>query len=111
MNYEKSVADAHFLRGEYEIAAKMYHEGARDGDERAAFNYGYCLYHGIGVKRDPSEAKSFFSFARERSLSTTSVLQMTELSFILMAVPSPSLQAMGEAPMVSPVRVTSKQSE
>ena len=49
MNYEKSVADVHFLRGEYETAAKMYHEGARDGDERAAFNYGYCLYHGIYI--------------------------------------------------------------
>ena len=65
MNYEKSVADVHFLRGEYGIAAEMYHEGARDGDEQAAFNYGYCLYHGLGVKRNPSEAKSFFSFARD----------------------------------------------
>ena len=65
MIYEKSVADAHFLRGEYETAAKMYLEGARDGDDMAAFNYAYCLYHGYGVKTNYAEAKSFFTYARE----------------------------------------------
>lgn len=65
MIYEKSVADAHFLRGEYETAAKMFHEGARDGSADAAFNYAYCLYHGYGVEQNFAEAKSFFSYARD----------------------------------------------
>jgi len=65
MNYDKSVADVHFLRGEYTEAAKMYLEGARDGDEQASFNYAYCLLHGYGVERNPREAKSFFSYARD----------------------------------------------
>ncbi len=62
--YEKLVADVEFLNGNYETAAEMYHGGAREGDALAAFNYGYCLWNGIGVKRDAEEAKSFFMFAR-----------------------------------------------
>ena len=63
--YEKLKADVEFLRGNYEEAAAMYLEGARDGDAVASFNYGYMLWRGIGVKYDPLEAKSFFAFARD----------------------------------------------
>ena len=63
--YEKLSADVKFLRGEYGSAAKMYLEGAREGDGLAAFNYGYCLWRGLGVNYDPYEAKSFFTFARD----------------------------------------------
>ena len=63
--YEKSVADVKYLECDYEAAAEMYLEGARDGDELASFNYGYCLLLGIGVEKNPAEAKSFFSFARD----------------------------------------------
>ena len=62
--YEKLKADVAFLDGDYGLAAEMYHEGARDGDSLAAFNYGYCLWKGLGVGYDPTEAKSYFSFAR-----------------------------------------------
>ena len=55
--YEKLVSDVAFLEGRYEDAAKMYLEGARDGDVLASFNYGYCLWRGIGVEKDPHEAK------------------------------------------------------
>ena len=65
MNYEKAVADVAFLRGEHDLAAQMFKEGARDGDRMAAFNYGYCLWRAIGADYDPKEAKSFFSFARD----------------------------------------------
>ncbi len=63
--YEKLVADIKFLEGEYELAAEMYFEGAKEGDALASFNYGYCLWHGLGVAKDPLEAKSFFAFARD----------------------------------------------
>lgn len=62
--YEKLIADVAFMRGELDVAAQMYREGAREGDELASFNYGYCLLHGYGVPRDPAEAKSYFAFAR-----------------------------------------------
>ena len=62
--YDKR-ADVLFMRGEYEKAAEMYHEAAKDGDIDASFNYGYCLMRGIGVDYDPAEAKSFFAFARD----------------------------------------------
>ena len=62
--FDKLKADVLFLRGEYEAAAKMFREGAENGDELAAFNYGYCLWRGIGVNADASEAKSFFSYAK-----------------------------------------------
>lgn len=60
----KLEADALFIKGEYEAAADAYHEGARNGDPLSAFNYGYCLWRGIGRDYDPTEAKSYFSFAR-----------------------------------------------
>ena len=63
--YDVLKANVIFMRGDYESAAEMYREGAREGDERAAFNYGYCLWHGLGVDRDAREAKSFFAFARD----------------------------------------------
>lgn len=62
--YEKLKADVAFMNGEYETAADMYLEGARAGDELASFNYGYCLMKGIGRPYNPTEAKSFFSFAK-----------------------------------------------
>lgn len=62
--YEKSVADVKFIEGDYETAAEMYLEGARDGDALASLNYGYLLWRGLGVPYNPKEAKSFFSFAR-----------------------------------------------
>lgn len=65
MPFEKSVADVHFIRGEYEKAKDMYLDGAREGVEIASFDYAYCLLHGFGVERDPSAAKSFFGFARD----------------------------------------------
>lgn len=62
--YDKH-ADVLFMCGEYEKAAEMYLEAARDGDIDASFNYGYCLMHGKGVDYDPAAAKSFFAFARD----------------------------------------------
>ena len=58
-------ANVEFLEGRFSEAAQMYREGARDGDVLASFNYGYCLWRGIGVKKDVAEAKSFFAFARD----------------------------------------------
>ena len=63
--YDKSTADVAFMQGDLGTAAAMYLEGARDGDALASFNYGYCLWRGMGVAYDPREAKSFFAFARD----------------------------------------------
>jgi TPR repeat protein len=63
--YEKLVADVKFIEGDYESAAAMYLDGARDGDALASFNYGYLLMRGLGVPYNPTEAKSFFAFARD----------------------------------------------
>lgn len=52
-----------FLDGQYEQAAKHFYKGATEGDAEAAFNYGYMLLKGIGVEKNPAEAKSFFSYA------------------------------------------------
>lgn len=63
--FDKSVADVAYMQGDYESAAAMYLDGARDGDALASFNYGYMLWRGKGVNYDPKEAKSFFAFARD----------------------------------------------
>ena len=65
MNSELLGANNLFLKGEYERAAEIYHELARLGDADAAFNYGFCLWRGLGVGYDPTEAKSFFSYSRD----------------------------------------------
>jgi len=62
--FDKLRADVEFLDGNYDVASRMYLDGARDGDAEAAFNYAYCLKNGYGVTRDPKEAKSFYSFAK-----------------------------------------------
>ena len=62
--YDKLKADVAFLNSEYEAAADMYLEGAREGDALASFNYGYCLLKGLGRSYDPKEAKTYFSFAK-----------------------------------------------
>ena len=53
------------MKGDFRTAAEMYLEGAREGDALASFNYGYCLWRGLGVSYDPREAKSFFAFVRD----------------------------------------------
>ncbi len=63
--YEKLKADVAFMNGEYESAADMYYEGAREGDALASFNYAYCLQHGLGRECNPTEAKSYYAFARD----------------------------------------------
>ena len=63
--YEKLKADVAFMNGEYERAASLFLEGAKDGDMLAAYNYAYCLFNGYGVQKDMKAAKSYFSFARD----------------------------------------------
>ena len=65
MSYEYGAAVVKFLEGSFSEAAEMFHEGAREGDILASFNYAYCLWRGIGVEKDVREAKSFFAFARD----------------------------------------------
>ena len=38
--FEKSKADVAFMEGDYDAAAAMYLDGAREGDALASFNYG-----------------------------------------------------------------------
>ncbi len=52
-----------YLEGKYEEAARMFLEGAEEGDAEGAFNYAYCLMNGKGVARDAAKAKSFYTFA------------------------------------------------
>lgn len=65
MSYEYGAAVLKFLEGNFSEAAEMFHDGAREGDILASFNYAYCLWRGIGVQKDVKEAKSFFAFARD----------------------------------------------
>lgn len=63
--FNKANADVLYMRGRFEEAAQMYLDGAAEGDVGAAFNYGYCLLHGKGVDYNPTEAKSYFAYARD----------------------------------------------
>ena len=61
--YEHSKIDVLFMNGEYESAAKMYLEAAKNGSTRSAFNYAFCLLNGYGTQYDPEGAFEFFSYA------------------------------------------------
>ena len=61
--FELNTAKVLFMNKEYERSAKMFYEGALEGNSEAAFNYAYCLMNGYGVERDPASAKSFYVFA------------------------------------------------
>jgi hypothetical protein len=37
--YSKNTADVAFIKGDFGSAAKMYYEGASEGDVLEAFNY------------------------------------------------------------------------
>ena len=63
--FDLTHANALFVEGKYQDAARAYLDGARDGDADASYNYAYCLRYGFGVPRDLEKAKSFFAFARE----------------------------------------------
>ncbi|MBQ2794018.1 MAG: sel1 repeat family protein [Clostridia bacterium] len=61
--YDVKTGVVLYLDGRYAEAARHFYEGAAEGDAEAAFHYGYMLLKGIGVEKNPAEAKSFFSFA------------------------------------------------
>ena len=65
MKYNHAAADVAFINGEYEKASRMYYEGAREGEVKAAFNYAHCLRFGYGVDIDIPGAKSFYTYARD----------------------------------------------
>ncbi len=65
--YDNAKAVTAYLRGDHALAAAMFLRGAEEGDVFGAFNYAYCLWRGIGVEKDATAAKSFFSFASELS--------------------------------------------
>ncbi len=65
MSFNKSAADVIYMNGEYESAAELFLEGAREGSDIAAFNYAWCALMGKGMERDAALAKSFFGFARD----------------------------------------------
>ena len=65
MIIDVKTANVRFLDGEYEEAVRMYSEGASGGDAECAFNYGYCLFKGIGVEENKELAKSYFVFSSE----------------------------------------------
>ncbi len=59
-------ANVLYLDGKYTLAADMYLKGAEEGDAECALNYATCLYLGEGRERDPSLARSFFTYATEK---------------------------------------------
>ncbi len=63
--FDLTQANLAFVEGDTERAARLYYQGAREGDARASFNLAHCLRRGIGVPMDPLRAKSFYSFAKE----------------------------------------------
>ena len=66
MNTDILTAKTLFLKAEYKQAAEIFHELARSGDAEAAFDYGFCLWQGLGVPYDPTEAKSFDALSSRR---------------------------------------------
>lgn len=57
-----------FVAGDYEKALDIWQPLAEDGDARAQFNVGLLYDEGLGVEKDPQQARQWWSKAAEQGL-------------------------------------------
>jgi hypothetical protein len=79
-----NVAAAYRILGDFRLAARWYQRAAEAGDGDAMTDWGYCLQHGVGVRRDEKAAervyrsaiacKSITDFSREEAMYHLAIL-------------------------------------
>jgi TPR repeat protein len=58
-----NVAAAYRILGKFRLAARWYKRAAEKGDGDAMTDWGYCLQHGVGVRRDERSAERTYRSA------------------------------------------------
>ena len=81
-----NVAAAYRILENFKLAAQWYKKAAEEGDGDAMTDWGYCLQHGVGVRRDEKAAeqmyrsaiasKSITDFSREEAMYHLAVLML-----------------------------------
>ena len=79
-----NVAAAYRILGNLKLAARWYKRAAEQGDGDAMTDWGYCLQHGVGVRRDERSAELAYrsaiackwitDFSREEAMYHLAVL-------------------------------------
>ncbi len=79
-----NVAAAYRILGKFRLAARWYKRAAEKGDGDAMTEWGYCLQHGVGVRRNEKLAERVYrsaivckwitDFSREESMYHLAVL-------------------------------------
>lgn len=79
-----NVAAAYRIVGKYRLSARWYEKAAKQGDGDAMTDWGYCLQHGVGIRRDKIAAERVYrcaisskwitNFCREEAMYHLAVL-------------------------------------
>ena len=85
-----NVAATYRILGNYRLAARWWKKVAEQGDGNALTEWGYCLQHGVGVRRDTNAAerayraaivsKDITEYAREEAMYHLAVLLLGKRS-------------------------------
>ena len=58
-----NVAAAYRILGNFRLAARWYKRAAEQGDGEAMVDWGYCVQHGVGVRRNERSAERAYRSA------------------------------------------------
>jgi TPR repeat protein len=85
-----NVAAAYRILGDFRLAARWYKKAAEQGDGDAMTDWGYCLQHGVGIRRDERSAERAYrsaiackwitDFSREEAMYHLAVLLLSRQS-------------------------------
>jgi TPR repeat protein len=85
-----NVAAAYRILGNFRLAARWYKRAAEQGNGDAMTDWGYCLQHGVGVRRDEGSAERVYrsaiackwitDFSREEAMYHLAVLLLRRKS-------------------------------
>ena len=85
-----NVAAAYRILGNFRLAARWYKRAAEQGDGDAMTDWGYCLQHGVGIRKDERAAERAYrsaiaskwitDYAREEAMYHLAVLLLSRKS-------------------------------
>lgn len=87
-----NIAASYRILGNFRLSARWYKKAAEQGDGDAMTDWGYCLQHGVGVRRDETAAECIYRRAIASELITDSGREeaMYHLAIILLGRQSSS---------------------
>ncbi len=87
-----NIAAAYRILEKFPLSARWYKKAAGAGDGNAMVDWGYCLQHGVGVKKDELAAESMYRSAITSRLITDYSREEARynLAVLLLGKPTPA---------------------